>query len=111
MLYLSSSYLNLALNRLEVMDLKQESLWMDPIVAYVKTSEFPRNKMEARILRMKAMCYVIYDNKLYKKGYSMSLLKCVTPSKVDYIMREIHKGIYENHTEGQSLAFKALRQR
>ena len=38
----------------------------------------------------------------------MPLLKCVTPSEAEYIMREIHEGICENHTGGLSLAFKAL---
>ena len=40
----------------------------------------------------------------------MSLPKCVTPSEADYIMREIHKGICGNHTRGQTLAFKVLKQ-
>ena len=47
---------------------------------------------------------------MYRRGYSMPLLKCGTPSKVQYIMRKIHEGTCGNHTEGQSLAFKALRQ-
>ena len=40
----------------------------------------------------------------------MSLLRCMTPSEADYIIREIHEGIFGNHIGGQSLAFKALRQ-
>ena len=40
----------------------------------------------------------------------MLLLKCVTPSEVNYIMREIHEGTCGNHAGGSSLAFKALRQ-
>ena len=39
-----------------------------------------------------------------------ALLKYATPSEAKYIMREIHEGTYGNHTGGQSLAFKALRQ-
>ena len=39
----------------------------------------------------------------------MPLLKCTTPLEAKYILREIHEGAYGNHTEGQSLAFKALR--
>ena len=81
---------------------------MDPLVAYLKTDELPENKTEARILRLKVARYVVYNNKLYRRGYSMSLLKCMTPFEVDYIMREIHEPICGNHTEGQSLAFKAL---
>ena len=73
---------------------------MDPIVADLKTCELSRNKIEERILRMKAARYVIYDDKLYGKGYSMSLLKCVTPSEADYIMREILEGICGNYAGG-----------
>ena len=83
---------------------------MDPIVAYLKTEKLLENKTEARILRLKAARYVIYDNKLYNRGYSMPLLKCVTSFEANYIMREIHEGICKNHTRRQSLAFKALKQ-
>ena len=77
--------------RPKVIELEQESSWMDPIVAYLKTCEFPGNKTEVKMLRMKAACYVIYDDKLYRRGYSMPLLNCMmTLFEVDYIMREIH---------------------
>ena len=83
---------------------------MDPIVVYLKTGEQSEDKMEAQIFWLKAARYVLYDDKLYRRGYSMPLLKCATPSEVKYIMREIHEGTYRNHSRGQSLAFKALRQ-
>ena len=94
----------------EVMDLVQEPSWMDPIVAYLKNGEVPEGKTKARILRLKAAHYVLYNDKLYQMGYSMPLLKCVPPFKAEYIMREIHKGICKNHAWGQSLVFKTLRQ-
>ena len=53
---------------------------------------------------------MLYDDKLYMRGYSMPLLKYVTPTDAKYIMREIHEGTYGNHARGKSLAFKALRQ-
>ena len=83
---------------------------MDPIIAYLKTGEQPEDKTEARILRLKTTRYVLYDDKLYRRGYFMPLLKCVTHSKVKYITREIHEGICGNHARGKSLAFKVLRQ-
>ena len=92
-----------------VMELTQEPLWMDPIIAYLKTGEQPKNKTEAQILRLKAAHYVLYDNKFYRKGYSMQLLKCAIPSEVKHIMREVHEGTYGNHAKGQFLAFEALR--
>ena len=74
-----------------------EPSWMDTIVTYLKTGKQLEDKIEARILRLKVARYVLYDDKLYRRGYSMPLLKCATPSEEQYIIREIHKGIYGNH--------------
>ena len=82
---------------------------MDPIITYLKNGELPEEKTEARILRLKVARYVFYD-KLYIRGYSTPLLKCVFPTEAKNIMWEIHNGTCGNHTEGESLVFKALRQ-
>ena len=81
-----------------------------PIVPYLKLGEQPKNKTEAQILWLKVTRYVLFDDKLYRRGYSMPLLKCATPLEVKYIIREIHEGICRNHNGGQSLVFKALGQ-
>ena len=73
---------------------------MDPIVAYLKNDELLGDRIEVRILRLRAACYVIYENKLYRRGYSMPLFKCITPTKMDYITRQIHEGICGNHVGG-----------
>ena len=82
---------------------------MDPIITYLRNDELPEGNIEAHILRLKAAHYVLYDNKLYQRGYSMSLLKCIPLSEAEYIIREIHEGICGNHARGQSLTFKTLR--
>ena len=76
---------------------------MDPIVTYLKNGELPKGKTEAQFMRLKAARYVFNDEKLYRIGYSMPFLKCVPPSEVEYIMKEIHEGICRNHIGGQSL--------
>ena len=81
--------------RPKMMELKQEPLWMDPIIAYLKNGELPKNKTEVKILSLKAAHYVIYDDKLYRRGYLMPLLKCVTLYEVDYIMRRSTKAYVE----------------
>ena len=83
-----------------VIELTQEPSWIDPIVAYLKTDEQPKDKIEARILRFKVARYVLYDDKLYKRGYSIPLLKYVTPLEAKYTMRKIHEGTCENHAGG-----------
>ena len=73
---------------------------MNPIIKYLRSGELPEGNIEAQVLRLKATCYVLYDHKLYIRGYSMPLLKCVPPFEAKYIMKEIHKGICRNHAKG-----------
>ena len=70
----------------EVMALVQESLWMDPIVAYLKNGEVSEGKIEARILRLKFGRYILYDDKLYQRGYSVPLLRCVPDESKIFII-------------------------
>ena len=86
----------------EIMELTQEPSWMDPIITYPRNNELPEEKTKTRILRLKASRYVLYDHKLYRRGYSMPFLKCIPPTEAKYIMREIYEGIYRNHTGGGS---------
>ena len=83
-----------------VIELIQEPSWMDPIVEYIKTGEQPKDKIEAHFFPLKAARYALYNDKLYRRGYSMPLLKYVTPSKAKYIIREIHEGTCGNHARG-----------
>ena len=83
-----------------IMELTQGPSWMDPVVAYLKTYKQLEDKSKARILRLKVARYVLYDDKFYRRGYSMTLLKCATSLEEKYIMREIHKGTCGNHAGG-----------
>ena len=74
----------------EIIELTWETSWMDPIIAYLKNDKLPEKKTEAHILRPKATHYMLYDDKLYRRGYSMPLLECVLPTEVKNIMLKIH---------------------
>ena len=65
------------------MELTHEPFWMDPIIAYLRNKGLPKGKTEARILRLKVARYILYDDKLYKRGYSMLLLKYIPASVVE----------------------------
>ena len=51
--------------------------WMTPIARYLKDGYLPGDKKQARLLKLKAARYALYDGQLYKRGLSTSLLKCV----------------------------------
>ena len=84
--------------------------WMTPIWSYIKDGTLPEDKMEARKLRYKAARYVDYEGSLYKRGFNQPLLKCIGGEECNYILREVHEGICGNHSGGNSLAQKILRQ-
>ena len=44
-----------------------------------------------------------------KKGFSMPYLKCVEESKTKYILKEIHEGVYGDHTGSRSVVSKIVR--
>ena len=46
---------------------------------------------------------------LYKRGFSRLYLRCLGPEEADYVMREVHEGIYGNHLRSQLLAYKLIR--
>ena len=82
---------------------------MTSVIQYLKDGVLPEGKRKARLLRLKATRYTMYDDQLYKRGFSTPLLKYVDLEKRNYILQEIHEGICDNHAEGQSLTYKALR--
>ena len=85
--------------------------WMTPtITQYLKNAHLSEDKKQARLLRLKAARYILYDGQLYRRGFSTPLLKCVDLTKGNYVLQEIHEGVCGNHSREQSLAYKVLRQ-
>ena len=59
---------------------------MTPIIQYLKDGVVPEDKRKARLLRLKATLYTLYDDQLYKRGFSTLLLKCVDLEKGNRIL-------------------------
>ncbi|KAL2542541.1 Transposon Ty3-G Gag-Pol polyprotein [Abeliophyllum distichum] len=68
------------------------------------------NYDNARNLYRRPTNFVLQDGILYKRRFSLLLLRCVTRDEVDYIMQKIHEGVYGNHTGEMALAQKSLKQ-
>ena len=49
------------------------------------------------------------NDAMYKKGFSMSYLKCVEESKAKYILEEIHEGVCRDQTGLRSLVSKIVK--
>ena len=83
--------------------------WMIPIVQDLKENQVLEDKSKARLLRLKAARYILYNGQLYRRRFSTLILKCVDLEEGNYIFWEIHEGVCGNHAGWQSLAHKALR--
>ena len=94
----------------EVMRISTEESLMDPILAYIRDGVLPEDKRQARKLKCRAARYTLLDEVLYRRGFTLPLLRCVDDEEADYVLREIHEGICGNHSGARTLAFKALRQ-
>ena len=83
---------------------------MDPICNYLLNGTLPSDPNEASKLRARSAKFVLLQGTLYKRGFFAPLLKCIGKEDADYMLREVHEGIYDNHIEARTLAGKTLRQ-
>ena len=84
--------------------------WMDNIVIYLKDDKLPEDRDLAQKVKYHAEHYLLLNNKLYKRGISTPLLRCLNNEEAKRVLNEIHDGVCGNHSGGQSLAHKALLQ-
>ncbi|GKV12104.1 hypothetical protein SLEP1_g23299, partial [Rubroshorea leprosula] len=84
--------------------------WTDPIREYLLNGTIPEDKQEEMKLRRKASRYTLVGDILYKRSYSLPLLRCLTPYEAEYALREVHEGVCGNHVGARTLAHKVLRQ-
>ncbi|GAU46761.1 hypothetical protein TSUD_92560 [Trifolium subterraneum] len=70
-----------------------EQSWMSPVYNFLKSNTLPADAKEATKIRKRACSYVLLDDKLYRRGFSIPLLKCVEEARVEFILQEIHEGI------------------
>src|ERR1044072_8319880 len=67
------------------------------------------NERESKVLIREASFYTLIDGELYRRGLSMSFLKCIAGGQLEPIMAGIHDGVCASHIGGRSLAVKILR--
>ncbi|CAL2238555.1 unnamed protein product [Prunus armeniaca] len=71
---------------LEVFPIGSEPTWMDPICDYLAHGVLPEDKAEAQRVQCRSSRYLIINKKLYKRGFSLPYLRCLTPNEADYVL-------------------------
>ena len=82
-----------------------------PLISYLKNGMLPDGKDAVRRLKVLASRFVLIKDVLYKRGFSRPYLRCLVLEEAEYIMREVHEGIWENHSGARSLVHKLIKVR
>ncbi|KAG7588583.1 Ribonuclease H domain [Arabidopsis suecica] len=80
--------------------------WREPIKHYIMTCELPKNKWQARKMRIVSAKFCLSKDTLYKRGVSDPYLLCIFGPEVEIIVREVHEGLCGSHSSGRAMAFK-----
>ncbi|XP_009602961.1 uncharacterized protein [Nicotiana tomentosiformis] len=76
------------------------------------TSEYgilPEDKKRSQSLQRKVAHYCLVRGNIYRKMFGGPLARCLGPSQIEYVMREVHEGHCENHAGGRSLVKTLIR--
>ena len=92
-----------------VQEIGFDSSWTAPLISYLKNGVLPDGKEAVRKLKVQAARFVLIKDILYKRGFSRPYLRCLGTEEADYVMREVHEGICENHSGSRSLVHKLAR--
>ena len=84
--------------------------WMDPIWDYINEGTLPDDPKEAAKIRVRSSRFTNHKGSLYNRGFFTPFLKCIAGEDTEYVVREVHEGIYGNHIGARTLAGKVLRQ-
>ena len=83
---------------------------MDPIWDYLLNGTLPSDSKEVSKLRERTSIFALLWGTLYKRGFSIPLLKCIGKEDANYVFREVHEGVCCNHIRARTLVGKTLRQ-
>ena len=83
--------------------------WMTLIISFLQDGHLLQDIEEARKVRKRAARFMILNDTLYKRGFSMPYLKWVDEEEAKYILKEIHEGVCGDHAGPRSLVSKVVR--
>ncbi|XP_059446338.1 uncharacterized protein LOC132177877 [Corylus avellana] len=83
--------------------------WAEEIVGFLERGILPGERKKAVRLKQKAARFTLVNGALFKRGFMLPLLKCVSKEEGNYVLREIHEGVCGSHSGPRILAHKAVR--
>ncbi|RDY05860.1 hypothetical protein CR513_10247, partial [Mucuna pruriens] len=97
------------IEEVEICCTSSNTSWMTPIIKYLQSNEVPAEQLEAKKLKREASKYILITQRLYRRGFSYPLLRCLDLDEARYAMMEVHEGICGTRIGKRSLASKITR--
>jgi len=94
---------------MEVDPTQDEPEWAMEIINFLRNGLLLEDKVAPWKVKIKATRFCLLGEVLYKRGYSEPLLKCLSKTEADYVLKEIHEGVCRDHSGGRMLAQKTIR--
>jgi len=73
------------------------------------TGKLPKNKWQARKMRIVSAKFGLSKNALYNQGVSDPYVLCIFGPVLEIVMSEVHEGLCGSHSPGKAMAFKIIR--
>jgi hypothetical protein len=67
--------------------------WRRPISRYIENGELPTNPQKRTKLKRRACSFTLVEGTLYKRGFTIPLIKCLGPNETHEVLADIHDGI------------------
>ena len=97
-----------AIAKVDIQVIPIEADWTMLIISYLRDGTLPQDHDASRRMKVQSSRFVLVGDVLYKRGFSRPYLKFLIPGEADYVMREVHEGVCENHSEVHSLVHKLV---
>ncbi|XP_057758224.1 uncharacterized protein LOC130978235 [Arachis stenosperma] len=91
-----STLLNPSIELTHVLSITQEADWRSPYIQYLQTGVLPGDVENTHHFRRQASFFTIYNNFLYRRGFSRPLLKCLCRIEAELALTEAHEGICDD---------------
>ncbi|XP_019157957.1 PREDICTED: uncharacterized protein LOC109154680 [Ipomoea nil] len=88
----------------------REPCWIDHIKRYKADGTLPQDEADAKVTKLRAPSYVVSGDKLYKRSYNGTLLRCLYPDEAKLEIKEVHEGVCSAHQGAYTIARRIMLQ-
>lgn len=83
---------------------------MEPLLNFLDKWILPEDKTKSPTNQCKSRRFFTKDGILYRRTFTLPILRCVGPNEANYCLIEIHEGLCGDHMTTKALAYKIIRQ-